>query len=130
MFLLFVSTAVHEHIIYMLLKCPCLSVMQLMNVCTLHSSSDTRMLKIQQYKHKTYGFCTFSCFGPHTWNLLPQDLLKLDQKHSSSHPTTVSIQFLLQSLCVCVWYMCLFFCIILYVNSFGRTVLYMCREYI
>ena len=29
--------------------------------CTLHSSSDTRMLKIQQYKR----FCAFSCFGPH-----------------------------------------------------------------
>ena len=27
---------------------------------TIHSSSDTRMLKIQQYK--THGFRTFSCF--------------------------------------------------------------------
>ena len=41
---------------------------------TLHSSSDTRMLKIQKYKHKTCGFRTFSCFGPHIWNSLPQDL--------------------------------------------------------
>ena len=32
---------------------------------TLRSSSDTRMLEIQEYKHKTHGFCTFSCFGPH-----------------------------------------------------------------
>ena len=32
---------------------------------TLHSSADTRMLKIQQYKRKTHGFRTFSCFGPH-----------------------------------------------------------------
>ena len=40
----------------------------------LHSSSDTHMLKIQQYKHKTSGFRTFSCFGPHIWNSLPQDL--------------------------------------------------------
>ena len=32
---------------------------------TLRSSSDTRMLKIQQYKRKTHGFRTFSCFGPH-----------------------------------------------------------------
>ena len=24
----------------------------------------THMLKIQQYKHKTHGFRTFSCFGP------------------------------------------------------------------
>ena len=37
-------------------------------------SSDTRMLKIQQCKRKTHGFCTFSCFGPHIWNSLPQDL--------------------------------------------------------
>ena len=39
---------------------------------TLRSSSDIRMLKIQQYKHKTHGFCTFSCLG-HIWNFL-QDL--------------------------------------------------------
>ena len=32
---------------------------------TLRSSSDTRMLEIQQYKRKTHGFRTFSCFGPH-----------------------------------------------------------------
>ena len=41
---------------------------------TLRSSSDTRMLEIQQYKRKTRGFQTFSCFGPHIWNSLPQDL--------------------------------------------------------
>ena len=41
---------------------------------TLCSSSDTCMLEIQQYKCKTHGFCTFSCFGPHIWNSLPQDL--------------------------------------------------------
>ena len=32
---------------------------------TLHSSFDTYMLEIQQYKRKTHGFHTFSCFGPH-----------------------------------------------------------------
>ena len=32
---------------------------------TLRSSSDTRMLKIQLYKHKTRGFRTFSFFGIH-----------------------------------------------------------------
>ena len=32
------------------------------------------MLKIQQYKRKTRGFRTFSCFAPHIWNSLPQDL--------------------------------------------------------
>ena len=41
---------------------------------TLRSSSDIRMLKIQQYKRKTHGFRTFSCFGSHIWNSLPQDL--------------------------------------------------------
>ena len=37
---------------------------------TLRSSSDTRIPKIQQYKRKTHGFRTFSCFGPHIWNSL------------------------------------------------------------
>ena len=46
---------------------------------TLCSSSDTRMLKIQQYKRKSHGFRAFSCFGPHLWNSLPQDL-----RHRSS----------------------------------------------
>ena len=32
---------------------------------TLRSSSDTRMLKIQQYKRKSHGFRAFPCFGPH-----------------------------------------------------------------
>ena len=41
---------------------------------TLRSSSDTRMLEIQQYERKTHGFRTFSYFGPHIWNSLPQDL--------------------------------------------------------
>ena len=41
---------------------------------TLRFSSDTRMLEIQQYKRKTHGFRTISCFGPHILNSLPQDL--------------------------------------------------------
>ena len=41
---------------------------------TQRSSSDTRMLEIQQYKRKTHGLRTFSCFGPHIWNSLPQYL--------------------------------------------------------
>ena len=41
---------------------------------TLRSSTDTRMLEIEPYKRKTHGFRTFSCFGPHIWNSLPQDL--------------------------------------------------------
>ena len=50
------------------------SCLPLWTATCLHSSSDTSMLKIQQYKHKTHGFRTFSCFGPHIWNSLPQDL--------------------------------------------------------
>ena len=46
---------------------------------TLRSSSDTRMLKIQQYKRKTRGFRTFSCFVPHISNSLPQDFLDTAQ---------------------------------------------------
>ena len=41
---------------------------------TLRPSSDTHMLKIQQYKRKSHGFRAFSCFGPHSWNSLTQDL--------------------------------------------------------
>ena len=41
---------------------------------TLRSSSDIRMLEIQQYKRRTRGFRSFSCFGPHIWNSLTQDL--------------------------------------------------------
>ena len=41
---------------------------------TLRSSSDTRMLEIQQYKRKTHGFRTFSCFGLYIWNSLPRGL--------------------------------------------------------
>ena len=58
---------------------------ELLHVCTpsriKRSSSDTRMLKIQQYKRKTHDFHTFSCFGPHIWNSLPQVL---------THSTTLS----------------------------------------
>ena len=81
---------------------------------TLRSSSGTRMLEIQQYNRKSHGFRTFSCFGSHIWNSLPQDLrhcstchlLKPHWKPSSSHSisilTNISTQFLLQSVCVCV----------------------------
>ena len=41
---------------------------------TLRFSSDSLMLKIQQYKRKTHGFRTFTYFGPYVWNLLPQDI--------------------------------------------------------
>ena len=41
---------------------------------SLRSSSDTRMFKIQRFNRKTHGFRTFSHFGPHIWNNLPQDI--------------------------------------------------------
>ena len=41
---------------------------------TLRSSSGSSMLKIQQYKSKTYGFRTFTYSGPYVWNSLPQDI--------------------------------------------------------
>ena len=41
---------------------------------SLCSSSDTSMLKLQCFNHKTHGFHTFSHFGPHIWNNLPQDI--------------------------------------------------------
>ena len=40
--------------------------------CTLCSSSDFRILKIQQYKCTMHSFC--SCFGHYIWNLLPLGL--------------------------------------------------------
>ena len=82
--------------------------------CTLHSSSDTRMLEIQQYKHKTHGFHTFSCldptFGIHSYKTLdtaqPCHLLEPKWKPSCSHSisilTNISTQFLLHSVCVYV----------------------------
>ena len=48
---------------------------------SLRSSSDTRMLKIQRFNRKTNGFRTFSHFGPHIWNNLPQVI---------RHPATLS----------------------------------------
>ena len=78
---------------------------------TLCSSSDTHMLEIQQYKRKTHGFRTFSCFGPHICNSLPQDLrhcltlssFKAKLKtflFSQYFRPNISTQFLPQSVCV------------------------------
>ena len=80
---------------------------------TLRSSSDTCMLEIQIYKRKTHGFRAFSCFGPHIWNSLPQDLRHCSTMSSFKvklktflfsqyfHPN-ISTQFLLVIVCVCV----------------------------
>ena len=86
-----------------------LHVYNLRLVRTLRISSHTRMLKIQQYKRKTRGFRTSSCFGPHIWNSLPQDVrhcstlssfqakLKLSSSHSIFAPSNIS-----RCVCVCV----------------------------
>ena len=41
---------------------------------SLRSSSNTCMLKLQRFNCKNHGFRTFSHFGPHIWNNLPQDI--------------------------------------------------------
>ena len=78
-------------------------------------------------------------FGVHSLETLdtaqPCHLSKPNWKSSSSDSiptlTNISTQFLLQSVCVCVCvFVVLFYIfIILYVNCFGRTMLYMCIEY-
>ena len=84
--------------------------------CSLLSSSDTCKLKIQQYKHKTHSFRTFSCFGPHIWNSLPQDLrhcstqssfkakLKtfLFSQYFCPNSICISLPSFCYSVCVCV----------------------------
>ena len=40
----------------------------------LHFTNITRMLKLQRFNRKTHGIRTFSHFGPHIWNSLPQDI--------------------------------------------------------
>ena len=87
-------------------------------------------------------------FGIHSHKTLdtaqPCHLLKPNRIPSSSHSisilTNISTQFQLQSVCVCVS-VCVcggggvfvvrffIFHIILYVDCFGRTMLYMCIEY-
>ena len=70
---------------------------------SLRSSSDTRMLKLQRFSRKTHGFRTFSHFGPHIWNYLPQDIrhsatlslsLKANWRHFSSQNISVKPHFL------------------------------------
>ena len=92
---------------------------------TLRSSSDTRMLVIQQYKRKTHGFRTFSCFGPHIWNSLQQYLshcstlssfnaeLKtfFSQYFHPKYPVSATV-----SVCVCV-YVCVCVCVCVCVRA-------------
>ena len=46
------------------------------------SSSDARILKLRLFNRKTRGFRSFSYFGPHIWNNLPQHV-----RHSNSLPS-------------------------------------------
>ena len=41
---------------------------------SLRSSSDTCILKLRRFSRKTRGFRSFSYFGPHIWNNLPQNV--------------------------------------------------------
>ena len=65
--------------------------------CSLRSSSDTRMFKLQRFNHKTHGFLTFSHFGPHIWNNLPKTSAAL-----SSFKSKLKTFLSRASVCVCV----------------------------
>ena len=43
---------------------------------SVRSSSDTHMLKLQRFNRKTHGLRTWSHFGPHIRNNLPQDIMQ------------------------------------------------------
>ena len=95
---------------------------------------------------KAHGFHTFSCFGPHIWNSLPQDLrhcstlsslkakLKtflFSQYFHPKYPVSATVSVCMCAgahvrVCVCMRF---FVFIILDVDCFGRTMLYMCIEY-
>ena len=53
----------------------------------------------------------------------------VEQTHSLSMQGVSQQTLGLQHVCVCLQCFFIYFCIILYVNSFGRTMLYMCIEY-
>ena len=81
---------------------------------TLRSSSDSRMLKIPQYKRETQCFRTFTFFGPYVWNSLPQGIrqcstlpsfktkLKTFLFHSTSVPFNFRNRFSYRKLYLCV----------------------------
>ena len=87
--------------------------------CMFHSSSDACILKIQQYKHKTRGFCSFFNFGLRIWNSGTAKLSSLSFNKaklggvlfSYVTPTKTSIHFphfvvvfvLACVVCVCAW---------------------------
>ena len=99
--------------------------------CSLHSSRDTRILKLRRFN---LGFRSFSYFGPHIWNNLPQDV-----RHSNSLPSSKTkletflfpehefsseyycpspqqscLVFVWAPVCVCMWCVCACVCLYLY----------------
>ena len=57
----------------------CWSCTALPALSALHQ---TPILKLRRFNRKTHGFRSFSCFGPHIWNSLPQDV-----RHSNCIPS-------------------------------------------
>ena len=49
---------------------------------SLRSSSATRILKLRRFNRKTHGFRSLSCFCPHIWSNLLQDV-----RHSNFFPS-------------------------------------------
>ena len=108
------------------LFCPPSYLSKLLHVATLshtlRSSSDSRILKIQEYKRKRHGYRSFSDFGPYMWNFVLLDLIHCSTLSSFKAtaktfltsqdfcPTRTSIQFL-TFLCVCACVRCVRACV-------------------
>ena len=101
----------------------------------IRSYSDSRMLKIQQYKRKTHGFRTFTYFGPYVWNSLPQDIRQCSyilKDEPENFPFFTVLPFQLTSeatslirnyLCVCV---CVCMCVCVRVIASVRALARVC----
>ena len=96
----------------------------------LHSVTDS--LRLHVILHESIVFFNSACLNIHQSGVLTAlAWLVPNWKPSSSHSisilTNIGTKFLLQSVCVCV---CVCVCsALLYVNCFGRIMLYMCIEY-
>ena len=101
---------------------------------SLRFSTDTRMLRLQRFNRKTHGFHTFSHFGPHIWNNLPQDI-----RHSATLSSFKSqlntflrifqlsdvVHHPLLSVCVCVC-VCVCLCVCACVRACVRLCVCVC----
>ena len=74
-------------------------------------------------------FCLHQFPGPKGVDTRAVSVVWLRTVKTRSFPTNISTQFFLQPVCVCAC-VCVCFSIILYVNCFGRTMLYTCIVYI